>query len=49
MIDSHTHLDSCEPANDELLAAARAAGVRRILTVGMDAESCRSATMAAER
>ncbi len=49
MIDSHTHLDSCEPPNDELLAAARAAGVRRILTVGMDAESCRSATMAAER
>lgn len=37
-IDSHTHLDSCEPPNDELLAAARAAGVRRILTVGMDAE-----------
>ena len=49
MIDSHTHLDSCEPPNDELIAAARAAGVRRVLTVGMDAESCRSATSAAER
>src|SRR4029077_6445424 len=49
VIDSHTHLDSCEPPNDELVAAARAVGVRRILTVGMDAESCRSATVAAER
>ena len=49
MIDSHTHLDSCEPPNDELVAAARAVGVRRILTVGIDAESCRSATAAAER
>lgn len=49
MIDSHTHLDSCRPPNDELVAAARAQGVRRILTVGMDAESCRSATAAAER
>jgi TatD DNase family protein len=49
VIDSHTHLDSCEPPNDELVAAARSVGVRRILTVGMDAESCRSATAAAER
>jgi TatD DNase family protein len=49
VIDSHTHLDSCRPPNDELLAAARVEGVRRILTVGMDAESCRSATVAAER
>lgn len=49
MIDSHTHLDSCEPSNDELVAAARTIGVRRILTVGMDAASCRSATAAAER
>lgn len=49
MIDSHTHLDSCAPPNDELLAQARRAGVRRILTVGMDAESCRTAIAAAER
>jgi TatD DNase family protein len=47
MIDSHTHLDSCEEPNDVLVAEARAAGVRRILTVGMDAESCRSALQAA--
>ncbi|MGE4427780.1 MAG: TatD family hydrolase [Solirubrobacteraceae bacterium] len=39
MIDSHTHLASCAPDDAELLAAARAAGVRRILTVGMDEET----------
>lgn len=48
MIDSHTHLDSCEPPNAELVAQARAAGVTRILTVGMDAASCRTALAAAE-
>lgn len=48
MIDSHTHLDSCEPPNAELVAGAAAAGVRRILTVGMDGASCRSALAAAE-
>ena len=48
MIDSHTHLDSCEPDNAELVAAAEAAGVQRILTVGMDRASCRSALVAAE-
>jgi TatD DNase family protein len=49
VIDSHTHLDSCAPPNDELVARAREAGVRRILTVGMDPESCRSALAAGER
>ena len=49
MIDSHTHLDSCAPPNEELLRDARRVGVRRILTVGMDAESCRTAIAAAER
>jgi TatD DNase family protein len=48
MIDSHTHLDSCEPPNAELVAAAERAGVTRILTVGMDGASCRSALAAAE-
>ncbi len=48
MIDSHTHLDSCQPPNDELVRAAVDAGVRRILTVGMDGPSCRSALGAAE-
>jgi TatD DNase family protein len=48
VIDSHTHLDSCEPPNGELVVAAERAGVRRILTVGMDGTSCRSALAAAE-
>ena len=48
MIDSHTHLDSCKPPNDELVRAAAEAGVRRILTVGMDGASCRTALAAAE-
>lgn len=48
MIDSHAHLDSCAPPNTELVAAARGAGVRRILTVGMDADSCRRALAAAD-
>jgi TatD DNase family protein len=48
VIDSHTHLDSCEPANAELVTAAVAAGVRRMLTVGMDGVSCRTALLAAE-
>jgi len=47
MIDSHTHLDSCAPPNAELVASARAMGVTRILTVGMDADSCRTALEAA--
>jgi TatD DNase family protein len=49
MIDSHTHLDSCEPPNEELVAAAAEAGVDHLLTVGMDGASCRSALAAAER
>src|SRR6476619_688357 len=48
MIDSHTHLDLCEPPNAELVAAAEAAGVHRILTVGIDGSSCRAALAAAE-
>ena len=49
LIDSHTHLDACEPPDAELVAAATAAGVMRMLTVGTDAESCRAALRAAER
>ena len=48
MIDSHTHLDSCAPPNHELVAAARDAGVTRILTVGTDERSNRGALAAAE-
>ena len=48
MIDSHTHLHLCEPPNSELVAAAVAAGVTRMLTVGIDGVSCRAALAAAE-
>jgi TatD DNase family protein len=48
VIDSHTHLDSCEPPNTELVAAAQRAGVTRMVTVGMDGSSCRGALAAAE-
>ena len=49
MIDSHTHLDRGPGSDAELVAAARAVGVGRILTIGMDSESCRAALAAAER
>jgi TatD DNase family protein len=48
VIDSHTHLELCEPPDAELVAAAMAAGVTRILTVGIDGASCRAALAAAE-
>ena len=53
MIDSHTHLDRAGGTGPdpeaELVAAAAEAGVDRILTVGMDPESCRAALTASER
>ncbi|MDE3131412.1 MAG: TatD family hydrolase, partial [Acidobacteriota bacterium] len=36
MIDSHTHLSSCEQPDEELVAAALEAGVNRIVTIGTD-------------
>lgn len=48
MIDSHTHLELCEPPDTELVAAAAEAGVKRIVTVGTDGASCRAALAAAE-
>jgi TatD DNase family protein len=48
VIDSHTHLDACAPDDRELVAAADAAGVRRMLTVGTTGASCRAALLAAE-
>jgi len=48
VIDSHTHLDVCEPPDTELVAAAEAAGVTRIVTVGTTGASCRAALAAAE-
>jgi len=48
VIDSHTHLHLCAPADAELVQAAAEAGVGRILTVGTDGASCRAALQAAE-
>ncbi len=48
MIDSHTHLELCEQPDTELVAAALQAGVVRMVTVGIDGASCRSALAAAE-
>jgi TatD DNase family protein len=49
VIDSHTHLEFCEPPDEELVARAAAAGVTRIVTVGTTAETCRAALAAAEQ
>jgi TatD DNase family protein len=48
VIDSHTHLHLCERPNAELVGRADAAGVTRMLTVGIDGGSCRVALAAAE-
>ena len=48
MIDSHTHLDRSPGSDEELVAAAREAGLKRILTVGTDTRSCHAAIAAAE-
>ena len=47
MVDTHCHLDSCEPPDAELVARARAAGVGRLATVGMDGASIERALTAA--
>jgi TatD DNase family protein len=48
VIDSHTHLDHCEPPDAELVAAAERVGVARMVTIGTDGASCRAALAAAE-
>jgi TatD DNase family protein len=48
VIDSHTHLDRGPAPEAELVAQARAEGVSRILTIGMDGPSCRAALDAAD-
>lgn len=48
MVDTHAHLGLCEPGADELVLAAREAGVRRVLTVGLDEASNREAIADAE-
>ncbi len=48
MVDSHTHLEMCDPPDAELVAAALEVGVGRIVTIGIDGASCRAALAAAE-
>jgi TatD DNase family protein len=52
VIDSHTHLDLCAHEDPqlaaEIVARAGAAGVQRMLTIGIDGASCRAALAAAE-
>jgi TatD DNase family protein len=48
VIDSHTHLNLCEPPDAELVAAADAVGVQRIVTVGIDSAASRAALASAE-
>jgi len=43
VVDTHAHLSLCEPPAAELVAAAREAGVRRILTIGIEEGSNRDA------
>ena len=49
MIDSHTHLFLCEKPEADLVSAATAAGVTRMLNVGLDAETNGGAIASAER
>ena len=49
MVDTHAHLSVCEPGDADLVAAAREAGVRRILTIGLEEQSNRAAIGTAER
>jgi TatD DNase family protein len=47
LIDSHCHLDACEPPDAELVERARTAGVTRLATVGTDETSIERALAAA--
>jgi len=49
VIDSHTHLASCDPPAADLVSAAAEVGVRRMLTVGLDAASSADALALAEQ
>jgi TatD DNase family protein len=47
VVDTHCHLDSCKPPDDELVARAREAGLKRLATVGMNEASIERAVAAA--
>jgi TatD DNase family protein len=47
LVDTHCHLDACEPPDAELVERARGAGVTRLVTVGTDDASIERALAAA--
>jgi TatD DNase family protein len=47
VVDTHCHLEACEPPDGELVRRARAAGVTRLATVGMNGPSIERALGAA--
>lgn len=51
LTDTHTHLDypQFDGQLDEVIDRARAAGVQRIITIGIDRDSCRRALSIAEK
>jgi len=49
VVDAHCHLDMCDAPTAEVVAQARAAGVTRLATVGIDPESVQNALATAER
>ncbi|MEA2426426.1 MAG: TatD DNase family protein [Thermoleophilaceae bacterium] len=49
MVDTHCHLDVCDPPDAEIVERAREAGVRRLATVGMDEASIERAIAAAHQ
>jgi TatD DNase family protein len=48
MVDTHCHLDHCEPPDSELVERARRAGLNRLATVGTDEDSIERALAAAD-
>jgi TatD DNase family protein len=47
VVDTHCHLDHCDPPDDELVERARAAGLSRLATVGINPASVGRALQAA--
>jgi TatD DNase family protein len=48
VVDTHCHLDHCEPPDAQLVQRAREAGLGRLATVGTDGESIERALAAAD-
>ena len=48
MVDTHCHLDHCEPPDSELVGRARDAGLSRLATVGTHGDSIERALAAAD-